>query len=201
MTQQRGTDRRVHETRTQLHDALASLVHEKPYDEIVVKEIVARAAVGRSTFYAHYRDKDELLDRGIRDLLRLDAQPRQRWTCATERILRFSLPFLEHVERYREHGVLPMDASGAAAIHDRLRRVLEDALALELQAEMGRRPRHAPIDSIPPGLLARHVAGTFVLALGWWLEHPTRSARDVDAWFRALVEPVLWKVLGGSATA
>ena len=199
MTQQRGADRRVHETRTQLHDALASLVHEKPYDEIVVKEIVARAAVGRSTFYAHYRDKDELLDRGIRDLLRLDAQPRQRWTCATERILRFSLPFLEHVARYREHGVLPMDATGAAAIHDHLRRVLEDALALELCAEMRRGP-DSPIDSIPPGLLARHVAGTFVLALGWWLEHPTRSARDVDASFRALVEPVLWKVLGGSAT-
>ena len=92
-----------------------------------------------------------------------------------------------------------MDASGAAAIHDHLRRVLEDALALELRAEMRRRPV-TPIDSIPPGLLARHVAGTFVLALGWWLEHPTRSARDVDAWFRALVEPVLWRLLGGSAT-
>ena len=195
MTQPRGTDRRVHDTRTQLHDALASLVHEKPYDDIVVKEIVARADVGRSTFYAHYRDKDELLDRGIRDLLRLDVQPPERWTCATERILRFSLPFLEHVAGYREHGVLPMDASGAAAIHDHLRRVLEDALARELRAAMRRRS-DSPLDSIPPGLVARHVAGTFVLALGWWLEHPTRSARDVDAWFRALVEPVLGRVVG-----
>ena len=155
MTQQRGADRRVHETRTQLHDALASLVHEKPYDEIVVKEIVARAAVGRSTFYAHYRDKDELLDRGIRDLLRLDAQPRQRWTCATERILRFSLPFLEHVARYREHGVLPMDASGAAAIHDHLRRALG-------------RARHAARSG------ARREDGGSVRSSRW----PGRHARD-----------------------
>jgi AcrR family transcriptional regulator len=196
MRQQRGTGRRVHETRTQLRNALASLVHEKPYDDIVVTEIVARADVGRSTFYAHYRDKDELLERGIRDLLRLDAQPRERWTCATERILRFSLPFLEHVARYREHGVLPMNANGAAAIHDHLHRVLEDALALELRAESRRRP-DSPLDSIPPRLVARYVAGTFVVALGWWLEEPTRSARDVDVWFRALVEPVLARVLNG----
>ena len=38
-------DRRVRKTHALLHDALASLVHEKPYDEIVVKEILARADV------------------------------------------------------------------------------------------------------------------------------------------------------------
>jgi AcrR family transcriptional regulator len=190
MSQRRGADRRVEKTRTLLHGALASLVHEKPYDDIVVQEILTRADVGRSTFYAHYRDKDELLDRGIRDLLRLDARPPERCTGATERLLRFSLPFLEHVERYREHGELPMDPSGAAAIHEHLRRVLEDALASELRSELGRHPA-SRADAVPAELLARHVAGTFVLALGWWLEHPERSAREVDGWFRELVGGVL----------
>ena len=186
MRHQLDADRRVRKTRTRLHDALPSIVHEKPYDCIVVKEILARADVGRSTFYAHYRDKDELLDRGIRDLLGLDAHPSERWTGVTDRILRFSLPFLEHVEHRRELGVLPMDASGVAAIHERLRRVLETALTDELRAEL-RRARAARDDDVPAELLARHVAGAFVLTLGWWLEHPTRSARDVDACFRALV--------------
>ena len=190
MPHQGADDRRVRKTRALLHDALASLVHEKPYHEIVVKEIIARADVGRSTFYAHYRDKDELLDRGIRDLLRLDAHPPERWSCATDRVLRFSLPFLGHVERLREHGVLPMDASGVATIHAHLRRVLESKLTDELRGEL-RRGRAARAGDLPAELLARHVAGTFVLALGWWLEHPGCSARDVDAHFRALVEPVL----------
>lgn len=190
MPRQRGADRRVQRTRTLLHGALASLVHEKSYDDIVVQEILTRADVGRSTFYAHYRDKDELLDRGIRDLLRMGVRPPERCTDGTERLLRFSLPFLEHVERYREHGVLPMDATGAAAIHERLRRVLEDALAPELRAELDRRPAPSA-HAIPAELLARHVAGSFVLALGWWLEHPAHSAREVDALFRRLVGPVL----------
>ena len=191
----RGVDRRVQQTRSRLHGALASLVHEKPYDDIVVQEILARAAVGRSTFYEHYRHKDELLDHGIRDLLRLDARPSARWTCATDRLLRFSLPFLEHVEQWRDHGVLPMDERGALAIHDHLRRVLEHALADELRAARRRRPDvHG--DAIPIDLLARHVAATFVLTLGWWLEHPGHSPRDVDACFRTLVAPLLRRTLG-----
>src|SRR5687768_2055182 len=165
MSRQRGTDRRVRNTRTQLHDALKSLVHEKPYDDIVVKDVLDRADVGRSTFYAHYRDKDELLDQGIRDLLRLDVHPSERWTSATERLLRFSLPFLEHVERHREDGVLPMDASGAVVVHEHLRRVLEGVLAGELRVEL-RRPPVARGERIAAELLARHVASTFVLTLG-----------------------------------
>ena len=198
MRHQRGIDQRVQRTRKLLHDALASLVHEKPYDDIVVQEILACADVGRSTFYTHYRDKDDLLERGIRDLLRIDARPSARWTSAAERLLRFSMPFLQHVERYQEQGVLPIDANAAAAIHDHLRRVLESALADELRMEVRHRSA-ARANDVPANLLARHVAGTFVLTLGWWLEHPTRSARDVDAHFRALVVPILCLALGDCA--
>lgn len=195
MTKQSRADRRVHETRTRLHGALESLVHEKPYDEIVVKEIIARADIGRSTFYAHYRDKDELLDRGIRDLLRVDARPSERWTCATERLLRFSLPFLEHIEQSHGDGSLPLDPSQAEALHQHVLRVLGEVLEDELRIELLRLPV-ARADVIPAELLARHVACTFVLTLNWWLAHPPHSARDVDAHFRALVAPVLGAMLG-----
>src|SRR5215212_11646165 len=91
MADHRVADRRVQRTRALLHDALVSLVHEKSYDDIVVKEILARADVGRSTFYAHYRDKDELLECGIRDLLRTDTPSEPaRSEDAVERLLRFS---------------------------------------------------------------------------------------------------------------
>jgi AcrR family transcriptional regulator len=63
-------DRRVQKTQDLLHAALASLIHEKAYDSISVKEILDRANVGRSTFYMHFVDKDELLASVIRDMLR-----------------------------------------------------------------------------------------------------------------------------------
>ena len=69
MHERKGKDRRIQKTMHLLHEALGSLIREKPYDEIVVQEILDRANVGRSTFYMHFRDKDELLVSGIHDML------------------------------------------------------------------------------------------------------------------------------------
>ncbi|MFE3195659.1 TetR/AcrR family transcriptional regulator [Nocardia sp. NPDC059240] len=54
-------DRRVRRTRMALHRALIELMQQQPYTRITVRDIIDRADVGRSTFYAHYRDKDDLL--------------------------------------------------------------------------------------------------------------------------------------------
>lgn len=53
-------DPRVRRTRQLLEDALVSLLQEKPYSEITVKEIATRATVNRATFYAHFIDKEDL---------------------------------------------------------------------------------------------------------------------------------------------
>lgn len=54
-------DRRVRRTRQLLRDALVELTLDRGYDRITVQDILDKADVGRSTFYAHYRDKDDLL--------------------------------------------------------------------------------------------------------------------------------------------
>src|SRR5438105_14800338 len=54
------TDRRVLRTRDRLGNALIALMQEKPFDSITVQDVLDRAGVGRSTFYVHYRDKDDL---------------------------------------------------------------------------------------------------------------------------------------------
>ncbi|MFC9893341.1 TetR/AcrR family transcriptional regulator [Nocardia sp. NPDC127579] len=68
-------DRRVRRTRQQLHQALVELMIERGYDRITVRDILERADVGRSTFYAHFRDKDDLLVVSSTEFLRsaLDA--------------------------------------------------------------------------------------------------------------------------------
>jgi len=61
----KNVDRRVRKTRALLLRAAQELVVEKGYDAMTVQEILDRADVGRSTFYAHFRDKDDLLLSGF----------------------------------------------------------------------------------------------------------------------------------------
>lgn len=68
-------DRRVRRTRESLVKAMVKLVCEKRWATIRVHEILDRADVGRSTFYSHYRSKDDLLFRSFEKmLLSLDAR-------------------------------------------------------------------------------------------------------------------------------
>jgi AcrR family transcriptional regulator len=55
------TDRRVKKTRLALQNALIELILEKGYDAVMIQDILDRADVGRSTFYAHFQDKEDLL--------------------------------------------------------------------------------------------------------------------------------------------
>ena len=111
-------DRRIGKTLNLLHEALGSLIREKPYDEIVVQEILDRANVGRSTFYMHFRDKDELLVSGIHGMLgSLNAPPDLPSPGKPyERIVRFSLPIFEHIYQHRRTGPAMMGVRGRAVV-------------------------------------------------------------------------------------
>ena len=60
-------DRRVRATRDNLGDALIALMHEKPFETITVQHVLDRAKVSRSTFYAHYSDKNDLFLSDVED--------------------------------------------------------------------------------------------------------------------------------------
>ena len=58
----RKVDRRIQRTRQLLEDALIALILEKGYDKITVQNIFDQANAGRSTFYSHSLDKDDLME-------------------------------------------------------------------------------------------------------------------------------------------
>ena len=57
------TDARVKYTKMVLKKALLELMQHKPVNKITVKEICERAELNRATFYAHYSDCFDLLER------------------------------------------------------------------------------------------------------------------------------------------
>jgi len=59
--QRRKPDARIRRTHERLGSALVGLIQEKPIDDVTVQEVLDRASVGRSTFYLHFSDKNDLL--------------------------------------------------------------------------------------------------------------------------------------------
>ena len=61
-------DRRIQKTRIAVITAFESLLAEKRYEQITVQDIIDRANIGRSTFYAHFETRDDLLKYTCREL-------------------------------------------------------------------------------------------------------------------------------------
>ncbi|MGA9343140.1 MAG: TetR/AcrR family transcriptional regulator [Rhodanobacteraceae bacterium] len=55
------TNRRAECTRAAVREAFVALFFERGYDEISTTDVARRAGVGRSTFYEHFRGKEDLL--------------------------------------------------------------------------------------------------------------------------------------------
>ena len=189
--EQRPKDRRIQKTQKLLHEALGSLIREKPYDEIVVKEILDRANVGRSTFYTHFKDKDELLASGIHDMLKaINSAELPLSGKKHERIIRFSFPVFEHIHRHRQAGAAGMGTRGRAIIHEHLQKVLAELIADDIGGPF--RGRRKTGGQIPSELLVQYVASTFVLVLNWWVETDSKlSPTEVNNLFRTLTIPTL----------
>ena len=56
-------DRRVIRTKKEIKETFISLLEEKNFEKISVRDLTERAGINRGTFYLHYLDKYDLLDK------------------------------------------------------------------------------------------------------------------------------------------
>lgn len=70
MNKQQHIDRRITRTKIAIRDALVFLIEKKGFDNLSVSEIAVRANINRGTFYLHYRDKFELLEQTLNDVIK-----------------------------------------------------------------------------------------------------------------------------------
>ena len=66
------TDLRIRRTKKSIRDAFFELIDENGFDSVTVKDITDRALISRNTFYLHYEDKFDLLNKISNELMRKD---------------------------------------------------------------------------------------------------------------------------------
>ena len=179
------SDRRSRRSRRLIVDALLALMREKRYDRITVQEIIDRADVGRSTFYARFRNKEDVLESEIERVLGLLHE--QQLASGEERAehLLPSLGFFQHVQETQS--LYPALVRGRASDpHEQaVHRYLRDQAAQQLTLAAG-----AHSLAVPPQIVADYLAGALLSLAHWWLDHDgAYSPEQMSAMFEKLVMP------------
>ncbi len=179
----RKPDARTRRTCERLGSALITLIQEKPVAEVTVQDVLDRASVGRSTFYLHYRDKDDLLLSQLEQFLEYMST---MLSTRKERSVRI-VPVAEMFEHIGQQNKLLRTLADAGYLNDFydlaqgyfergiLRRLIES--------------KHLP--SCPkPDLDARAaaLAGSLLSLLRWWIDRGDKvSPQEMDELFHQIV--------------
>jgi AcrR family transcriptional regulator len=175
-------DRRVRRTRRALREALVALIVEHGYEKVTVQDVLDRADVGRSTFYAHYRDKDALFVACFDDLraglehdlaATADGPPH-------DPIRPFGVVF-EHAARNQAVYRALCGRAGETAGTRHLHRLIRAELLAHLTSHGLR---------VPADLIAEYLAGALLGVLVWWVRQDfPQSPAEIARICQALATP------------
>jgi AcrR family transcriptional regulator len=171
---------RGHETQRQLRDVLMGLIVEKGYERVSIVDITERAGIDRTTFYLHFKDKDDLFEKSRRGIIDELVELRSQGSGPFPGI---ALTF-EHMARnadlyralFRTDGMVEKEAT------------LQDYIAKSMLPILGPLLREKGIDrSIGTEPLARYLTGALCGLSRWWLESgAAQSPREMSDLFLAL---------------
>lgn len=187
---QASDDRRVLRTRQLLSHALIELMQEKRYERITGQDIIDRANVGRSTFYAHFENKDDLL---VSDFEQVIDMLGQHIDSEEPDGMLVSLEMFRHIQEHHHLYKALLWGRGIELLFEQG----QDYLTARIEEQL---IHHLPEDVepiVPLPLLANHLAGALLTMLKWWLANDMPySPERVDEMYRQLVMPGVWAALG-----
>lgn len=171
------TDRRVKRTRRALQDALIHLILEKGYQAVTIEEITDQADLGRTTFYLHFKDKEDLFIHAIdticedfiqehEALLTLvddppNTAPHQQLS-PDERIL---FHIFSHAQENAALYQVMLRGEGGGKASQRFSDIIKDETIKRLE-----NVPHLQI-KVPLEVFAVFFSGTLIEMVTWWLEN------------------------------
>ncbi|MDO5422448.1 MAG: TetR/AcrR family transcriptional regulator [Eubacteriales bacterium] len=186
-------DRRQQKTRAAIFAAFTDLLAEKSYSKITVQDIIDAANVGRTTFYAHFETKDDLLKALCEELFGHIISSAMDCTHTHGLYSNGNAPesvfchLLQHLQE-NDHNILGLLSCESSEI---FLRYFKDSLNGLIQTQFVPQNRRANPD-IPPDFLINHISGSFVEMVLWWIRGGRKQPpEELDRYFRAVIEPIL----------
>jgi AcrR family transcriptional regulator len=172
-------DRRSQRTRQALGDALVELMMERGYDSISIRDIIERANVGRSTFYAHYADKEELFVSQMDRLMDLLSQHIPQEPSAGNPFFP-SLGLFQHIkQQWKLYKILAW-GSGVDVLTKHLQKSMTEKIEQRLLAG-------GQTYEVPVPVIANFLSGSFLSLVKWWLDNKMLySPEQMDEMFQKL---------------
>jgi AcrR family transcriptional regulator len=184
-------DSRVLRTRNILGDALIELLREKRFATITVQQVLDRAGVGRSTFYSHYRDKDDLFLSDVEDFLEMMSTLLLRSNENSVRIVPLH-EFLSHVAGNRDL----WKALVAAGKGGDFLEMAEGHFARAIAKRLASLPASKTIPASRRTPMSHALAGSMLSLMFWWLDHSSSaSPEEVDRAYHQLA----WSGIGADS--
>jgi AcrR family transcriptional regulator len=179
----RKLDSRVRRTRNALGDALIALMQERPFDDIKVQDILDRAQIGRSTFYAHYRDKDDLFLSDVEDFLELMSNQLLREKEVSTRIV----PVRELLAHFADMRPLLNALTEANKMRDFVE-LGQGYFARAIDRRLADLPETRGLEPKQRAAMSQAFAGAFLSMATWWITQPSPSTpAEMDEMFHQMV--------------
>ena len=183
----RTPDERALRSRDRLGGAFVALIHEKPIEDVTVQDVLNRASVGRSTFYLHFRDKNDLLLSQLEKFLEMMSTLLSVSKEVSLRVVPVAEMF-EHIENQRElYRIL--------ANEGRLNDFFDLAQGYFARGIEHRLRESKRLPKMPQGELAARasaLAGSLLSLLRWWLD---RGAKEPPGEMDELFHRMVWNGL------
>lgn len=173
--------------------AFSSLLEKKSYTHITVQEILDTANIGRSTFYAHFETKDELLKAVCRELFghiidsAMDKTHTHGLYSDEEAPQSVFCHLLQHLNE-NDNNILGLLSCENSEI---FLRYFKDSLNELIQIQFVNRDRKQN-QELPQDFLVNHISGSFVEMVLWWLKDKQKhTPEELNRYFRLVIEPIL----------
>jgi AcrR family transcriptional regulator len=180
---QRKPDARVRRTRDQLGYALIQLIVEKPINDVTVQDVLDRSGVGRSTFYLHYRDKDDLLISQLEMFLEFMSTSLSVRNDKSNRIA----PVVEMFHHIGNQNKLARALSDSGHLKEFFD-LAEGYFARGIERRLRESGRFAKIPQRELAARASALSGSLLSLLRWWLDRGEKeSPQQMDDMFHRMV--------------